>query len=74
MPIRPGDARALTEMLVRIDSRNPTLVPGAPGESGCAHVLAEVLGGWGFRLEWQEVRELPSSERQAGGFGHTDKK
>jgi len=55
MPIRPGDARALTETLVRVDSRNPTLVPGAPGESGCAHVLAEVLGGWGFRLEWQEV-------------------
>ena len=57
MPIRPGDARALTETLVRVDSRNPTLVPGAPGESGCAHVLAEVLGGWGFRLEWQEVRD-----------------
>lgn len=57
MPIRPGDARALTETLVRVDSRNPTLVPGAPGESGCAHVLAEVLGGWGFRLEWQDVRD-----------------
>lgn len=55
MPIRPGDARALTETLVRVDSRNPTLVPGAPGEAGCAHVLAEVLGGWGFRLEWQDV-------------------
>ena len=57
MPIRPGDARALTEMLVRVDSRNPTLVSGAPGESGCAHLLAEVLGGWGFRLEWQDVRD-----------------
>ncbi|HYW51044.1 MAG TPA: ArgE/DapE family deacylase [Gemmatimonadaceae bacterium] len=57
MPIRPGDARALTETLVRVDSRNPTLVPGAPGESACAHVLAEVLGGWGFRLEWQDVRD-----------------
>ena len=57
MPIRPGDARSLTETLVRMDSRNPTLVPGAPGESGCAHVLAEVLGGWGFRLEWQDVRD-----------------
>ncbi len=57
MPIRPGDARALTETLVRVDSRNPTLVPGAPGEAGCAHVLAEVLGGWGFRLEWQDVRD-----------------
>jgi acetylornithine deacetylase len=57
MPIRPGDVRALTETLVRIDSRNPTLVPGGPGENGCAHVLAEILGGWGFRLEWQEVRD-----------------
>ncbi len=57
MPIRPGDARALTETLVRIDSRNPTLVPGAPGEANCAHVLAEVLGGWGFALEWQDVRD-----------------
>ena len=25
------------------------------------------------RAEWQEVEELPSSERQDGGFGHTDK-
>jgi dUTP diphosphatase len=24
------------------------------------------------RAEWQEVDELPSSERQEGGFGHTD--
>ena len=55
MPIRPGDVRALTETLIRVDSRNPTLVSGGPGEAGCAHVLAEVLGGWGFRLEWQEV-------------------
>lgn len=57
MPIRPGDARALTETLVRVDSRNPTMVPGAPGESSCAHLLAEVLGGWGFRLEWQDVAD-----------------
>jgi dUTP pyrophosphatase len=25
------------------------------------------------RAVWQEVEELPSSERQDGGFGHTDK-
>ncbi len=25
------------------------------------------------RVKWQEVKELPSSERQEGGFGHTDK-
>ncbi|MBI2183299.1 MAG: dUTP diphosphatase [Deltaproteobacteria bacterium] len=26
------------------------------------------------RAQWQEVSELPSSERQEGGFGHTDKR
>lgn len=26
------------------------------------------------RAEWLEVAELPSTERQDGGFGHTDKK
>lgn len=26
------------------------------------------------RAEWQEVDELPSTERQEGGFGYTDKK
>jgi dUTP pyrophosphatase len=25
------------------------------------------------RVQWQEVEELPASQRQAGGFGHTDK-
>ena len=32
-------------------------------------VLQRVL-----RAQWQEVDELPSSTRQEGGFGHTDKK
>ena len=27
-----------------------------------------------IRAEWREVEELPSSKRQQGGFGHTDKK
>jgi dUTP pyrophosphatase len=26
------------------------------------------------RATWQEVNDLPATERQAGGFGHTDKK
>ena len=25
-----------------------------------------------LRVKWQEVDELPASERQSGGFGHTD--
>lgn len=51
MPSRfPIDAVALTKALVAIDSRNPQLVPGAPGEGACAQFLAQVLGGWGFAV------------------------
>lgn len=46
-----GDALALTRELVRIDSRNPSLAPGAPGEREAARALAEVLRAWGFRVE-----------------------
>ncbi len=56
MSLRPacGDAVALTKALVAIDSRNPELVPGGPGEGECARALAEVLTDWGFRVEVQE--------------------
>src|SRR2546423_49978 len=40
-----------TGALVAIDSRNPTLVAGAPGESGCAFFLAAVLRDWGFDVD-----------------------
>lgn len=49
--IAPGDARALTRALVRVDSRNPTLVAGAPGEARCAHLLRDVLHAWGFHTD-----------------------
>jgi acetylornithine deacetylase len=45
-----GDAVALTQALVRVDSRNPDLVPGAPGEDACARLLADVLRDWGFMV------------------------
>ena len=48
-PIHPGDARSLLTALVRCDSRNPSLVPGAPGEALAARTLADVLVAWGFR-------------------------
>lgn len=51
----PLDAIALTEALVAIDSRNPSLVPDAPGEGACAHFLAQVLAGWGFAVSVQDV-------------------
>lgn len=50
-----GDAGALLAALVRFDSRNPDLVPGAPGEGALARFLADVLARWGFRVELQEA-------------------
>lgn len=50
-----GDAIALTRAMVAIDSRNPSLVAGGPGEGACARFLARVLREWGFRVELQEV-------------------
>ena len=35
--------------------------------------LAQMVVQRVCRARWQEVSELPLSERQAGGFGHTDK-
>jgi acetylornithine deacetylase len=45
----------LTAALVGFDSRNPSLVPGAPGEHQVAVFLANVLETWDFRVELQEV-------------------
>ncbi|HEY5491972.1 MAG TPA: ArgE/DapE family deacylase [Gemmatimonadaceae bacterium] len=45
-----GDAVALTQALVAVDSRNPSLVPDSAGEGDCARSLAETLGTWGFRV------------------------
>ncbi|MEO8336769.1 MAG: ArgE/DapE family deacylase [bacterium] len=53
--IAPGDARALTRALVKIDSRNPTLTNGAPGERECALFLRDVLHDWGFHTELQDA-------------------
>ncbi len=51
LEIPRGDAVALTRALVRIDSRNPTLCPGAGGEANAAHKLGAVLKEWGFDVE-----------------------
>lgn len=55
MTIARGDAVALTRELVRVDSRNPTLVPGAPGEGAVARALASVLETWGFRVDVRDA-------------------
>jgi acetylornithine deacetylase len=49
-----GDAVALTQALVAIDSRNPALASDAPGESRCARTLGEILSAWSFRVELQD--------------------
>ncbi|MCC6316444.1 MAG: ArgE/DapE family deacylase [Gemmatimonadaceae bacterium] len=67
--------------LVRTDSRNPRLVPGAAGEGAVANLLAEVLTAWGFRVELQLVapgrpnviaRIGPSGGRRLMFNGHID--
>lgn len=55
MPIAAGDALALARELVRVDSRNPALVPGALGEAEAARVLARVLEEWGFAVEMHDA-------------------
>ena len=34
--------------------------------------LAQMVVQRVMRVQWQEVEELPPSERQSSGFGHTD--
>jgi acetylornithine deacetylase len=53
--VAPGDAAGLLRALVSFDSRNPHLVPDAPGEGACAAFLADVLRDWGFTVELQEA-------------------
>ncbi|MGQ0538717.1 MAG: ArgE/DapE family deacylase [Gemmatimonadaceae bacterium] len=61
--IAPGDARGLLRALVGIDSRNPELVPNAPGEGAVARLLAAVLQDWGFEVELQEGVANGAAER-----------
>ena len=49
------DPLSLTRDLVRADSRNPDLIPGAPGERAAAAVLREALEQWGFRVEMHDA-------------------
>lgn len=70
MPVPPGDAVALTRLLVRIDSRNPGLVSSAPGEGEVARALTSVLRAWGMAVELQEVEPgRPNVVARAGAAG-----
>src|SRR5688500_10411852 len=82
MSIATGDAVALARELVRVDSRNPALVPGARGEAEVAAVLAGVLEAWGFAVELRDAAPgrpnvIARIDGQAGGRslmlnGHLD--
>jgi acetylornithine deacetylase len=56
-----GDGVALLRELVRVDSRNPSLVSDGPGERQIADLLVDVLGGWGLDARLHE--SLPGGGR-----------
>jgi acetylornithine deacetylase len=53
--VNRGDPVELARQLVRIDSRNPSLAPGAPGEAEVARLLASVLEEWGCSVQMMET-------------------
>ncbi len=65
--VPPADPVALTRALVRIDSRNPNLVPGAPGELPIVQYLAGVLTDWGLAAELAEA--APGRPNLVARFG-----
>lgn len=65
-----GDAVAVAQALTRIDSRNPTLAPGARGEGPIAIAFAELLQSWGFSVELQE--SAPGRPNLIARIGPTD--
>jgi len=52
---RSGDAVSIARLLVAVPSVNPVLSPAGDGEGAIAGVVAELLEGWGFDVELQEV-------------------
>jgi acetylornithine deacetylase len=56
-----GDGVALLRELVRVDSRNPSLVSGGPGEGQIAGLLVSVLGDWGLDVRLHDA--LPGGGR-----------
>jgi acetylornithine deacetylase len=70
MPVAAGDAVTLTRELVRVDSRNPSLVAGGPGEGAVARALAAVLTTWGLRVELRDAAPgRPNVIARAGRAG-----
>src|SRR3990172_10805256 len=61
-----SDYRGEIQLIVINLGREPVVIER--GQRIAQMVVQRVV-----RAQWQEVGELPSSERQEGGFGHTDK-
>ncbi|HEX3865757.1 MAG TPA: hypothetical protein VHV78_03355, partial [Gemmatimonadaceae bacterium] len=60
----------LTRELVRVDSRNPLLVPGGPGEAVVARALCDILLSWGMNAELQDAtRGRPNVVARVGSAG-----
>ncbi|HMC56622.1 MAG TPA: ArgE/DapE family deacylase [Gemmatimonadaceae bacterium] len=55
MRVAFADPVALLRELVHIDSRNPSLVAGAPGEQEAATFMADVLREWGLHAELRDA-------------------
>ena len=53
--IARGDGSELVRRIVRIDSRNPSLVPQGPGELALATFLRDTLSSWGLETRLQEA-------------------
>jgi len=70
VPIPRGDAIALARALIQIDSRNPTLSPGSPGEGECARILASILDEWGFSV--QLIEGAPGRPNVSARIGPRD--
>lgn len=64
MTFDPSWLEATLAQLVAIDSRNPTLVPGAPGERAIAERVASILRGIGLETE---IHEAASGRASAVG-------
>ncbi|MBI2087492.1 MAG: dUTP diphosphatase [Deltaproteobacteria bacterium] len=60
-----SDYRGEIQVILVNLGKQPVVI--RPGQRMAQMVVQRVC-----RAHWQEVRELPSSKRQEGGFGHTD--
>lgn len=73
MTVPHGDGVALVRELIRVDSRNPSLVPNAVGEQAVARRLGDILTSWGMEVKLLEAAagrpNVVATVRGTGGVG-----